>query len=59
MKKVELNDKNILCNHLNSYICVHKYRENAYNVIVYNHNSCYLHCTAQRKSAIQKERKIR
>lgn len=22
MKKVELNDKNILCNHLNSYICV-------------------------------------
>lgn len=54
MKKVQLNIKNILSNHLNSYICVHKYRENAYNVIDYCHNSCYLCCVAQCKSDFQK-----
>lgn len=26
----------------NTYICVHKYRENEFNVIAYCHNSCYL-----------------
>lgn len=54
MKKVQLNIKNILSNHLNSYICVHKYRENAYNVIIYGHNSCYQRRVAIDKSAVEK-----
>ena len=54
MKKVQLNIKNILSNHLNSYICVHKYRENAYNIIDYRHNSCYLCCATQCKVIFKK-----
>ena len=46
--------KSTLSNHLNSYICVHKYRENAYNVIIYGHNSCYQRRVAIDKSAVEK-----
>ena len=53
-EKSTIKYQNILSNHLNSYICVHKYRENAYNVIIYGHNSCYQCRVAIDKSAVEK-----
>lgn len=57
-KKSRIKCQKTLSNHLNSYICVHKYRENAYNVIIYGHNSCYQCRVAIDKSAVEKGRKV-
>ena len=57
-KKIELSTEKILTNHLNAYICVHKYRENAYNVTVYGHNSFCLRPAAMRKDPFRERRTI-
>ena len=50
--------KKTLTNHLNAYICVHKYRENAYNVCNYGHNSFGLRLAYVRKDPLREGRKV-
>ena len=57
-KKIELSTQKILFNHLNSYICVHKYRENAKDLIADSHNSCYLPFANERKGDLFEEWKV-